>query len=126
MILVICYLQVNATENMGPVSNLLCLAANDPDSGENGNITYTIFSSTGPFSIDPALGILSVRESLNFEEQPLHKVVVQATDHGTPRRKTLTTVHIHVQDANDPPVFSQAHYTGRLHVRTNTVVPLYV
>ena len=114
------------TENMGPVSNLLCLAANDPDSGENANITYTIISSTGPFSIDPALGILSVRESLNFEEQPRHKVVVQAADQGTPRRKTLTTVYIHVQDANDPPVFSQDHYTGRLHVRTNTVLPIYI
>ena len=104
---------------MGPVSNLLCLAASDPDSGENGNITYTILSSTGPFSIDPALGILSVRESLNFEEQRLHKVVVQAADQGTPRRKTLANVDIHVQDANDPPMFSQDHYTGRLHVRVN-------
>ncbi|XP_068725251.1 protocadherin-like protein isoform X1 [Montipora capricornis] len=103
--------KVNVTENVGPISNLLCLAVNDPDSGDNGNVTYTITSSTGPFAIDITSGLLSVTESLNYEHQSLHKVVVEAADNGTPRRKALRNVQILVQDANDPPKFSQNHFT---------------
>ena len=111
--------QVNVTENVGPISNLLCLAVNDPDSGDNGNVTYTITSRTGPFAIDVTSGLLSVTESLNYEHQSLHKVVVEAADNGTPRRKALRNVQILVQDANDPPKFSQNHFTGRLHIKAN-------
>ena len=102
------------TENMGPISNLLCLAAYDPDAEQNSNITYSIISSTGPFSIDPAYGLLSVDKSLDYEHKQLHRLVVQAADNGVPSRKTRVTVEILVQDANDVPVFSQAHYTGNV------------
>lgn len=107
--------QVFVTENVGPILNLLCLAANDPDSGQNGNITYSITSGTGPFSIDPVHGLLSAKESLDYEQQSLHRLVVQAADNGVPSRKVTTKVEILVQDANDAPVFSQDHYTGLLY-----------
>ena len=97
---------------MGPISNLLCLAANDPDSDQNGNITYSIISGSGPFSIDPVHGLLSVNEALDYEKRPLQRLVVQAADNGVPSRKATTKVEILVQDANDVPVFSQDHYTG--------------
>ena len=102
------------TENMGPISNLLCLAAYDPDAEQNGNITYSIISSTGPFSIDPAYGLLSVDKSLDYEHKQLHRLVVQAADNGVPSRMARVTVEISVQDANDVPVFLQAHYTGNV------------
>lgn len=100
------------TENIGPISNLLCLAAYDPDADQNGNLTYSITSRRGPFSIDPVLGVLSVDESLDYEKQSLHRLVIQAADHGSPSRKTTTKVNVIVQDANDAPVFSQDHYEG--------------
>ena len=100
------------TENIGPISNLLCLAAHDPDSDQNGNLTYSIISGDGPFSIDPLLGVLSVDKSLDYEKQPLHRLVIQAADHGVPSLKATTKVNIFVQDANDAPVFSQSHYEG--------------
>jgi len=100
------------TENIGPISNLLCLAAHDPDSDQNGNLTYSIISGEGPFSIDPLLGVLSVDKSLDYEKQPLHRLVIQAADHGVPSLKATTKVNIIVQDANDAPVFSQSHYEG--------------
>ena len=102
------------TENMGPISNLLCLAVYDPDAEQNGNITYSIISSTGPFSIDPAYGLLSVDKSLDYEHKQLHRLVVQAADNGVPSHMARVTVEISVQDANDVPVFSQAHYTGNV------------
>lgn len=100
------------TENIGPITNLLCLAAHDPDSGQHGNVTYSIISGKGPFSIDPVLGVLSSDESLDYETQPLHRLVIQAADNGVPSRKTTTKVEVIVQDANDAPVFSQDHYEG--------------
>lgn len=103
---------MSVTENIGPISNLLCLAAYDPDSGQNGNLTYSIISGEGPFSINPVLGVLTVDKSLDFEKQSLHRLVIQAADHGIPSRKTTTKVDIVVQDANDAPVFSQSHYEG--------------
>ena len=113
---------MKVTENMGSISNLLCLAANDPDSGENGNITYSILSSTGPFAIDPITGLLSVDESLDYEEQSLHRVVVQAADNGVPSHQATTEVEILVQDANDAPVFSQDHYMGMFSVSEFTII----
>ena len=103
---------MSVTENIGPISNLLCLAAYDPDSGQNGNLTYSIISGEGPFSINPVLGVLTVNKSLDFEKQSLHRLVIQAADHGIPSRKTTTKVDIVVQDTNDAPVFSQSHYEG--------------
>ena len=100
------------TENIGPISNLLCLAAHDPDSDQNGNLTYSIIAGEGPFSIDPLLGVLSVDKSLDYEKQPLHRLVIQAADQGVPSLKATTKVNIIVQDANDAPVFSQSHYEG--------------
>lgn len=113
---------MKVTENMGSISNLLCLAANDPDSGENGNITYSILSSTGPFAIDPITGLLSVDESLDYEKQSLHRVVVQAADNGVPSRQATTKVEILVQDANDAPVFSQDHYMGTFSMSEFTII----
>jgi len=109
---------VSVTENIGPISNLLCLAAHDPDSGQNGNLTYSIISGDDPFSIDPVLGVLTVDKSLDYEKQSLHRLVIQAADHGVPSRKATTKVNIIVQDANDVPVFSQSHYEGMWLVRT--------
>ena len=86
--------------------------AYDPDAEQNGNITYSILSSSGPFSVDPVLGILSADESLDFEAVSLHKIVIQAADNGAPRRYATTTVEVNVQDANDSPVFSRDHYEG--------------
>ena len=103
---------MSVTENIGPISNLLCLAAHDPDSGPNGNLTYSIISGKGPFSINPVLGVLTVDKSLDYEKQSLHRLIIQATDHGVPSRKTTTKVDIIVRDANDAPVFSQSHYEG--------------
>ena len=109
-------LQVFVTENIGRISNLLCLAAYDPDDGHNEHITYSIISGKGLFSIDPVLGVLSAKGSLDYEKQSLHRLVIQAADDGMPPRKTTVKVDIVVEDANDAPVFSQDHYEGTLHV----------
>lgn len=91
---------------------MLCLAAHDLDTGENGHIAYSIISGKGPFAINPVLGVLSVKRSLDYEKQSVHRLVIQAEDNGVPSRKTTVDVTIVVEDANDAPVFSQDHYEG--------------
>ena len=94
---------------------MLCLAAYDPDAGKNGHLTYSIISGKGPFAIDPVLGVLSAKRSLDYEKQSQHRLVIQAADNGMPSRKTTVEVNIVVEDANDAPIFSQDHYEGTLH-----------
>ena len=93
---------------------MLCLPAHDPDEGDNANLTYSITSgnNAGLFSIDPVLGVLSVEVSLNYEGQPLHKLVVMAADGGVPRRMGTTKVAVRVYDANDAPEFEKRSYEG--------------
>ena len=117
----ICPTQVLVTENMGPILNLLCLAAHDPDSDQNGNITYSITSGKGPFSIHPIHGLLSADKSLDYEKQSVHRLVIQAADNGVPSRKATTNVEILVQDANDAPVFSQDYYIGMWPIEISNV-----
>ena len=109
-----CVLQVDVTENQDRIPSLLCLPAHDPDEGANANLTYSITSgnNAGLFSIDPVLGVLSVELSLNYEGQPLHKLVVMAADGGVPRRMGTTKVAVRVYDANDAPEFEKRSYEG--------------
>ena len=105
---------MNIKENQGSVENLLCLIAADADVGSNANLTYSIVdgNSRGLFSLHPALGILSVRHSLDFEKIKEHQLTVCVTDDGKPSRNSTAKVKVIVEDANDPPVFLQKTYEG--------------
>ena len=49
------------------------ITAVDPDSGDNGFVTYRIVNQV-PFSIDELTGALSVAETLDREEIPQYSV----------------------------------------------------
>jgi hypothetical protein len=65
------------------------------------------------FSVHPTLGILSIRNSLDFEKKRQHLLTVRVSDGGTPSRNSTAGVTINVDDANDPPVFLQTTYEGK-------------
>ena len=102
-------------ENQGKVPSLLCLPAYDPDKGSHANTIYSITSGNdaGLFSIDPALGLLSVDQGLDYEHQSIHKLVIKATDGGgRPDGLASVNVIVHVQDVNDAPVFLRNIHEG--------------
>lgn len=112
-----------------------CVDADDPDTGENGRISYRLVDSTrksinasseAPFFIDSATGCIRLmwtngaskqRKStpsyleliLDYERQPFYNLTVELTDFGKPRSlKNICNVFVEVIDVNEnryPPKF---------------------
>lgn len=110
-------------ENLNPGTTITMLHARDDDTGDNGNVTYTIDSSSkeilDTFSITPWTGVLATKVKLDREVKGFYIIPIKATDHGIPPLSSRTFVHLHVTDVNDnPPKFYPVTYVES--VLTNT------
>ncbi|KAL8191488.1 UNVERIFIED_CONTAM: hypothetical protein K2H54_073910, partial [Gekko kuhli] len=95
------------SESAIPGTELLRVAAHDPDSGPHGQVHYRISSGDpgGLFHLHPSTGALRLSRGLDCEEQAQHSLVVQASD-GAGGHFALASVTIEVKDVNDnPPYF---------------------
>ncbi|EDO41767.1 predicted protein, partial [Nematostella vectensis] len=102
-------------ENIDIGSKVLRVFAEDLDSGSNGMVTYALVSKDKlvkeKFDIDQHTGWITTRGALDREKQPSFEFQVRATDNGTTRLTSLTTVRAIVLDVNDtPPKFSQSEF----------------
>ncbi|KAK5904987.1 hypothetical protein CesoFtcFv8_006498 [Champsocephalus esox] len=105
--------QVTVSEHLPAGSAVITVTATDRDSGENGNITYRVMSSTrGVFYIDPSNGTLFVNQKTEFDfKNPSILVVIEVRDQGTPSLSSTATVEVQVSDVNDnAPIFHQSEY----------------
>ncbi|KAM9861177.1 cadherin-8 [Aulostomus maculatus] len=95
--------------------------ANDRDIGENAKSTYSVIEgdSQGMFEIvtdsQTQEGILRLRKPLDFESKRAYTLKVEATNirsehSGGGPFKDTATVKIVVEDADEPPVFSEPKY----------------
>lgn len=75
----------------------------DEDSGENGDVTYTLVQNPfGMFKIDKFRGLLTLQRPLDYETMKEFGIVIKARDNGSPAKSSESlTVHVEVQDAND-------------------------
>ncbi|NXR74504.1 PCDGF protein, partial [Pycnonotus jocosus] len=94
------------------------LNVNDPDSGENGQVSCEL-SGEAPLSIVASPGgsykVLVLAKALDREEAAFHELVLRAMDGGDPARTGTARIRVVVVDANDnAPAFSQAEYTVRV------------
>lgn len=99
------------TENAVNGTIITTLNATDPDSGDNGRVSYSVISDSNEFQIDAMTGVLSVAGLLDHEKRYFHEIVVRTTDcAGTGRRDALfsdTVVKVFVDDVNDnAPLFA--------------------
>ncbi|VDL83636.1 unnamed protein product [Nippostrongylus brasiliensis] len=80
-------------ENSEP-QQLLCVAATDRDSGDNGEFSYEIVSgdTTASFTIDPQSGCVRSTKELDREERSRYRLVIAATDHGQPALRTEAVI----------------------------------
>lgn len=80
--------------------------------GVNRKIKYSfIDSSKGHFKIASDSGIITLAKPLDREIRAQYNLTIQATDQGTPRMSTLTSLVVNVQDINDnPPEFASKYY----------------
>ncbi|NXC74003.1 CADN protein, partial [Anhinga anhinga] len=90
-------------ENMPVGTTVTTVRATDKDSGLNGNIIYSIKSDSDPmrqFAVNQ-YGHVVVANTLDREVMQKYRLVVQASDQGTPARTGNVTVLINLLDVND-------------------------
>ncbi|KAM4566806.1 protocadherin-16-like isoform 1-T2 [Odontesthes bonariensis] len=82
---------------------LIQVAADDLDQGQNGQVTYSIRSSSmsGLFKIDPLTGSITTAAIMDREIWTQTQLVVTATDRGTPRQAGSATLTVIIIDLND-------------------------
>ena len=83
------------------------VTALDPDSSENGSVSYSIAPGAPvPFGFISDTNIIVTTGPLDREDTSLHSFMVRASDMGTPGRFTDVVVSVIVSDVNDnPPLF---------------------
>ncbi|XP_033953238.1 protocadherin Fat 3a isoform X4 [Pseudochaenichthys georgianus] len=116
--------EATVMEGMTIGTRIIQVQALDPDSGANGQVTYslgTLIQSeaesdalVGTFSIDSNTGWISTRKDLDHETNPSYTFTVIASDLGeTLSLSSTITVTVAVSDINDnPPMFLEQHYFG--------------
>lgn len=91
---------LSVSENVKPGDEIVVLTADDQDFGLNAQITYSAVpynkSETVPFAINPKNGaVYYLRNAPNLDAEAFSgpfKMIVTATDNGTPPRRTNTTL----------------------------------
>lgn len=88
--------------------------ATDADAGPDGIVNYFLIgdSNAKGFKIDPRTGVILVSGQPDYESSPSIQLEVLAKNWGSVQGNDTDTcmVYISVQDANDPPRFSQDVY----------------
>ena len=88
--------------------------ATDDDTGNNGNITYSIvnFQDALKFTIEPNTGVLHTAEVFDREDTTDYGVTVKAEDQGKPRLAGFCSFRVKIGDINDQaPVFDSVRYS---------------
>ncbi|KAL4001658.1 Cadherin domain family protein [Acanthocheilonema viteae] len=88
---------------------LVRIQASDPDSGENGQIHYTVLDSD-LFEIDSDTGILNFHENFDCSLEE-YRFRVRAEDSGIPPQSSTVDVIAEIIDGNNrPPIFTKPLY----------------
>uniref|UniRef100_A0A3Q3D844 FAT atypical cadherin 1a n=1 Tax=Hippocampus comes TaxID=109280 RepID=A0A3Q3D844_HIPCM len=110
--------EVSVPEDVPVGTEVLHVDATDQD--EKNKLTFTLLSSTDPFSLkkfklDPGTGRLYTAEPLDHETMHSHVLTVMVRDQDIPVKRNLVRVIVNVEDANDnAPWFVGTPYSGRV------------
>ncbi|XP_014745788.1 PREDICTED: protocadherin-23 [Sturnus vulgaris] len=117
-------LQLNISELSPPGTAFRLPAARDPDAGLFGTQGYALLEQGGAAGEPPLFHLRYVRPEplelvllrrLDRERADVHRLVVEAWDGGSPRRRGHLRVSVRVLDENDnAPAFSRGEYRARL------------
>lgn len=101
---------------------LLQVKADDADIGTNRKVSYSLVDTAGDtFSIESETGIITLKKSLNREEQAKYTLTVRAQDKGVPPKSDTCSVVIQVLNINDvPPKFEESDYKANVSEAAST------
>lgn len=118
------FLQLNVSELSPPGTSFRLPAARDPDAGRFGTQGYALLEEGSGAGEPPLFQLryghpepleLVLLRRLDRERAEVHRIVVEAWDGGSPRRRGRLQVSVRVLDENDnAPAFSRAEYRARL------------
>nr|XP_043896880.1 protocadherin Fat 2 [Solea senegalensis] len=104
---------IRVLENTEVDSVIFTARATDPDAETNGNVLYSLLTSTDMFGIDDLTGEVTVRHHLDRETSPRHDLRIEARDQAKLDPQLFSTIDLVVvlQDVNDhPPKFTPKIY----------------
>ncbi|ETE56007.1 Protocadherin alpha-8, partial [Ophiophagus hannah] len=112
---------LSISELITPGTQFLLEGASDADIGSNALLTYKL-STNNHFGLDSGSDedasksvVLLLKVPLDREENPVHHLVLTATDGGEPKLTGTVQLVINVLDVNDnPPVFNQSVYRQKI------------
>ena len=98
-------LTVNLPEDT-PIGDLVAtVSANDPDSGANGEIEYTMTrlrdEADGIFHLNATSGEITLHGQLDYESRISYRLTIVARDQGEIPRQNQVIVNVIVKDVND-------------------------
>ncbi|CAK1577864.1 unnamed protein product [Parnassius mnemosyne] len=112
---------VHLAENTPPNSNIIQLMADDPDSGSNGEVQYSLGEAAGAegeeatFAVEAHSGWVRLVRALDREARAEYRVALLAADGGSPRRAARGTLVVRLLDYDDcPPIFHQDLYEAEV------------
>ncbi|XP_064074743.1 fat-like cadherin-related tumor suppressor homolog [Vanessa tameamea] len=114
---------VHLAENTPPHSSVLQLMADDPDSGSNGEIKFSLADgdaddggqSAVPFAVDAHSGWVTTTAALDREMRAEYRLPLLAADAGAQRRSARGSLVVRLVDYNDcPPRFTQDTYSAEV------------
>ncbi|XP_035016875.2 protocadherin alpha-8-like [Hippoglossus stenolepis] len=100
--------QITIQENVAIGTSVFLMNATDPDEGANGEIEYSLAKTLRRniydlFELDKLTGVIRIKGQMDYEENAVYKLDIEAFDKGTPPLKGECRVIIKIKDVNDNP-----------------------
>ncbi|XP_037637038.1 protocadherin alpha-8-like [Sebastes umbrosus] len=100
--------QIEIQENVAVGTSIFRMNAKDPDEGTNSEIEYSLGKTLKKkvydiFELDKLTGEIRVKGVVDYEENDVYKLDVEASDKGTPPLTGECRVIIKIKDVNDNP-----------------------
>nr|XP_040028864.1 protocadherin alpha-8-like [Gasterosteus aculeatus aculeatus] len=100
--------QITLNENVSVGTSVIQLNATDSDEGTNSEIEYSLGKTMKKkvydiFELDKSTGMITIKEVVDYEENDVCKLDIEASDKGTPPLTGECRVIIKIKDVNDNP-----------------------
>ncbi|XP_029970157.1 protocadherin alpha-8-like [Salarias fasciatus] len=100
--------QIEIHENVPVGTSIFKMNATDPDEGSYGEIEYSLGKTLKKkvyelFELDKVTGVITVKGEVDYEENDVHKLDIEASDKGQPPLTGECRLIIKIKDLNDNP-----------------------